>query len=213
MSRRFTIALAFVVASSLASAQSSLNPSWIYSSYFGGSGSDTITAQTSDASGNIYVAGLTSSTNFPTTPGVYEPDFPGPSGSSAFFVSKFSSAGSLLWSTYLGPGCFQFAVPEGIAVDSSDNVYISGIYECSGYPSTVNLGISGEVFLTKLDSSGSKLVYSTTLGNNSALGTPRLVLDSSANAYVIGSGDYCCNGNTGIIGTPRRNQRFLGRRN
>ncbi len=198
---RFAIAFVFISSlSTIALAQSSLNPSWTNSSYLGGSGSDTISAQTGDTSGNIYVAGLTSSTNFPTTPGVYEPDFPGPSGSSAFFVSKFSSTGLLLWSTYLGPGCNQFSVPDGIAVDSSENVYLSGIYGCSGYPSTVNLGTSGEVFLTKLNSTGSKLVYSTTLGNNSILGTPRLVLDSSANAYVIGSGGSCCNGSTGIIG-------------
>jgi hypothetical protein len=62
------------------------------------------------------------------------------------------------------------------------------------------LGTSGSVFLTKLNSSGSQLVYSTTLGGNSILGTSEVVLDSSANAFVIGAGDICCNGSTGIIG-------------
>lgn len=199
MSVRFTIILV-TVCCTLASAQS-LNPSWIYSSYLGGSGADSAGVETKDADGNIYVAGVTSSTNFPTTPGVYEPTFPGPSGSSVMYVSKFSSGGSLLWSTYLGPGCFQFSVPEGIAVDSNENVYVAGIYECSGYPTTVHLGTSGSVFLTKLNSSGSSLVYSTTLGGNSVLGTPQVVLDSSANAYIIGAGDYCCNSSTGIIGS------------
>src|SRR5579872_2749499 len=102
MSVRFTIILV-TVCCTLASAQS-LNPSWIYSSYLGGSGADSAGVETKDADGNIYVAGVTSSTNFPTTPGVYEPTFPGPSGSSVMYVSKFSSGGSLLWSTYLGPG-------------------------------------------------------------------------------------------------------------
>jgi len=200
MSFRTLLAITCIaVCSAFASAQN-LNPSWIYSSYFGGSGADTAGAETKDAAGNIYIAGVTSSTNFPTTHGVYEPTFPGPSGSNAMYVSKFSSGGSLLWSTYLGPGCFQFSVPDGIAVDSNENVYVSGVYECSGYPTTVNLGSTGSVFLTKLNSSGSKLVYSTTLGGNSVLGTSEVVLDSSDNAYIIGAGDYCCNSGTGIIG-------------
>jgi hypothetical protein len=200
MSSRPWLALTFaVVCSAVASAQS-LNPSWTYSSYFGGNAGDSISAQTSDPSGNIYVAGITSSPNFPTTAGVYEPNYPGPSGDNVVFVAKFSSSGALVWSTFLGPGCYTYIVPEGIAVDANKNVYVSGIFECSGYPTTVNLGTSGSVFLTKLNSTGSKLVYSTTLGGNSVLGGSEVVLDSSANAYVSGAGDICCNNSTGIIG-------------
>lgn len=200
MSFRFTIALAFVaVCSVFTSAQSSLNPSWTYSSYFGGNGADTAGAEAKDGAGNIYIAGVTSSTNLPTTTGVYEPAFPGPAGSNVMYVAKFSSTGLLLWSTYLGPGCFQFIVPEGIAVDAGENVYISGIFECSGYPTTVNLGTTGSGFITKLNSMGSQLVYSADLPG-SAVGSPQVVLDASDNAYVVGNGFGCCNSSTGIIG-------------
>ena len=200
MSFRALLAVTCAVVCSASASGQNLNPSWTYASYFGGSGADTAGVETKDSAGNIYIAGVTSSTNFPTTAGTYEPTFPGPSGSSVMYVSKFSSAGSLIWSTYLGPGCFQFSVPNGLAVDSNENVYVSGIYECSGYPTTVNLGTSGSVFLTKLNASASQLVYSTTLGGNSVLATSEVVLDSDANAYVIGAGDYCCNSGTGIIG-------------
>lgn len=197
---RYTLAIILAaVCSTLCSAQD-LNSSWMYSSYFGGSRSDSISVSTRDSAGNVYVTGITGSVNFPTTSGVYEPTFPGPSGSNAIFVSKFSSNGGLVWSTFVGPGCLEFASPNGIAVDAGQNVYISGVFECSGYPTTVNLGTSGSVFVTKLDSAGSKLVYSTTMGGKSILGNSQLALDSNANLFVIGAGDYCCGTSTGIIG-------------
>jgi len=51
--------------------------SWVYSTYLGGSGSGTITAAIRDPAGNIYVTGTTTSPDFPTTAGVYEPAYPG----------------------------------------------------------------------------------------------------------------------------------------
>ena len=200
MSFRASFVVAFVAVCSIFASAQSLPPSWDDSTYLGGTGNDVIAAQTIDASGNVYVAGISTSSDFPATAGVYEPTYPGPSGSYAIFVSKFSPGGQLQWSTFLGPGCFEFLAPSGIAVDASGNVYVSGTYECSGFPTTVNLGTSGSVFLAKLSSTGSSLVYSTTLGGDSVLGTSEVVLDSSANAFVIGAGDICCNGSTGIIG-------------
>ncbi len=201
MSFRTTFALALVaVCSSLAAAQSSLPPSWTYSSYFGGSAADGISAQTADSNGNIYVTGATSSSDFPTTPGVYEPAFPGSSRDNVIFVSKFSPEGKLIWSTYLGPGCYTYIVPSGIAVDAGQNVYIGGIFECAGFPATPPLPNNGSVFLAKLNSTGSQLVYSAVLGGNSVLGDPSVAVDSHGNAFLTGAGDYCCNTNTGNIG-------------
>src|SRR5215471_16865096 len=200
MSLRFTLALVFAFVCSVIASAQNLSPSWEDSTYFGGSGNDVIAAQTTDTSGNIYVTGITTSNNFPTTSGVYEPTYPGPSGSNVIFVSKFGPGGALIWSTFLGPGCFEFLAPSGLAVDASGNVYVSGTFECSGFPTTVNLGTNGSVFVTKLNSSASQLVYSTTLGGNSILGTSEVVLDSTANAFVVGAGDLCCNSTTGIIG-------------
>jgi hypothetical protein len=186
----------------LCSAQSVPPPSWDYSTYFGGSASDTITAATRDAAGNIYVAGTTTSPDFPTTAGVYEPAYPGPTGYSVVFVSKFSAAGSLVWSTFLGPGSYQFILASGIQVDADENVYVAGIFQGAGFPTSQGLPHDGSVFLTKLNSTGSQVLYGARLGPNSILSSPQLVLDSSAQAFVSGSGPAgdCCNGETGIIG-------------
>src|SRR5690242_8439352 len=151
MSFRFTLALILSAVCPIVSAAQSLNPSWTYASYLGGFGDDGISVETRDAAGNLYVSGTTTSVFFPTTSGVYEPTFPGQFGTTAIFVSKFSPNGGLIWSTFIGPGCLHYAAPHGIAVDADENVYLSGIMECSGYPTTVNLGTSGSVFVTKFN--------------------------------------------------------------
>jgi hypothetical protein len=115
-------------------------------------------------------------------------------------VSKFSPAGALVWSTFVRPGTYQFSVSSSIQLDSDQNVYIAGIFQDSGFPTTPGLPNSGSVFVAKLNATGSQLIYGATLGGNSIIGPPRLVLDSSANAFITGGGDYCCDGNTGIIG-------------
>ncbi|MGD0570816.1 MAG: SBBP repeat-containing protein [Candidatus Sulfotelmatobacter sp.] len=182
-------------------AQSTPPPSWIYSTYLGGSGSGAITAAVRDPAGNVYVTGTTTSPDFPTTAGVYESAYPGPTGDNVVFVSKFSATGSLVWSTFLGPGSYQFGIASGIQVDSNENVYVAGIFQGPGFPSTAG-SPKGCVFVTKLNSTASQMVYSVTLGPNSIESSPKLVLDRLAAAFVTGSGPAgdCCNGNTGIIG-------------
>jgi Bacterial Ig domain/Beta-propeller repeat len=177
-------------------------PSWVYSTYFGGSQGDGITGATRDAAGNIYVAGTTASPNFPTTAGVYEPVYPGPAGYNAVFVSKFSAEGALVWSTFLGPGSYQFIVASGVQVDSDQNVYVAGIFQDPGFPTTPGLPNNGSVFVAKLNATGSQLVYGATMGGNSILSNPQLVLDSRTDAFVTGSGGtgLCCNRHTGFIG-------------
>jgi len=196
------VSLSILRCALVCSAQSSLPPSWAYSSYFGGSQSDGITATALDASGNVYVAGTSASPDFPTTAGVYEPHYPGPSGATVVFVAKFSPLGALVWSTFLGPGTTNFAVPSGIAVDSGQNVYVSGVFQSPGFPTTPGLPRDGDVFVSKLNSTGSQLVYSGKMGINSDEAASQIVLDSSDDAFIIGSGvtGSCCDNRTGIIG-------------
>jgi hypothetical protein len=119
-------------------------------------------------------------------------------------VSKFSAAGSLVWSTFLGPGSFQFGIASSIQVDSDENVYVAGIFQGSGFPTTAGLPNSGVVFVVKLNATGSQLIYGATMGPNSTDSSPELVLDCSADAFVSGSGPPfdCCNSiRSGIIGS------------
>ena len=95
--------------------------SLLYASYFGGSGSEDIRSMDVDAAGNVYVAGLTTSTNLTTVNGYQTSN----GGGNDAFVTKFNSTGSaVLYSTYLGGSSTDYA--ETIAVDSSGKVYVGG---------------------------------------------------------------------------------------
>jgi hypothetical protein len=158
----------------------------IYSTYVGGSGNDSGNAIALDASGDAFVAGATSSTDFPHTGG-YQTSLKGTLNA---FVFELSSNGSTLtYSTYLGGSASDSA--GGIAVDASGETYIVGQTTSTDFP-TLNpiqsaLNGTGNGFVTKLNSAGSALVYSTFLGGGSADIASAVALDPSSNAYVTGS--------------------------
>ena len=168
----------------------------IYSSYLGGTGGDQGIGLAVDASGNAYVVGMTGSSDFPTTPGVFQTTYAGgscPGGNCGdAFVSKLNPTGSaLLYSTYLGgssnDGC------SSIAVDASGNAYVTGWTTSEDFPTTpgafqgVN-SVRGLAFVSKLNAVGSALVYSTALGPGccGTAGTG-IAVDALGNAYVTGT--------------------------
>jgi len=158
----------------------------IYSTYLGGSIYDGGYGITVDASGDAYVGGFTSSNNFPTANALQ----PALAGASNAFIAKFNASGSaLVYSTYLGGSGSDdgFAV----AVDTAGNAYITGSTGSNNFP-TVNALQStyagnGDVFVSKLNPSGSALVYSTYLGGSSGEYSFGIVADAAGNAYVVGS--------------------------
>ena len=157
----------------------------VYSSYLGGSGLDDGMGIALDGSGNAYVAGGTESNNFPTA----NPLQPAPGGGSDAFVAKLKVDGSaLVYSTYLGGSGSDKGVR--IAVDDSDNAYVVGDTGSSNFP-TVNplqpsFGGNSDVFVARLNATGSALVYSTYLGGIGLEGSGGIALDGSGNAYVTG---------------------------
>jgi hypothetical protein len=163
----------------------------IYSTYLGGSGDDVGTAIAVDSSGNAYVAGATDSSNFPITAGAFQTTL---AGAYNAFVSKLNRGGSaLVYSTFLGGNVQDYG--EGIAVDSSGNAYVTGYTESSNFPTTAGAlqttygGGFADVFVTKLNSSGSTLDYSTYLGGSGNDNGNGIAVDSSGNAYVVGITD------------------------
>jgi hypothetical protein len=186
----------------------------LYASYLGGSHGDAATGIAMDASGNAYLTGSTSSTNFPTTSGAYQRAFGGTGWDS--FVAKFnpalSGAASLVYSTYLGatsgtgstgywhaePGILNLTESgPGIAVDSAGDAYVTGSTTAANFPTTPGAlqtkygggtGITnrGDSYVTKLNPTGTGLVYSTFLGGNNTDGGAAIAVDGAGNAYVTG---------------------------
>ena len=178
----------------------------VYSTYLGGSGGEVQgitgfgrTGIAVDASGSAYVAGLTASPDFPTTPAAFQSSFGGGlgSGSGDAFVTKLNAAGSaLVYSTYLGGGRTDRALD--VAVDSSGNAYVFGSTDSTNFPSTPGAfrgtfaGGGADAFVSKLNTAGDGLVYSTYLGGRGSEGFDEfpiagIAVDSSGNAYVTGS--------------------------
>jgi len=162
-----------------------------YSTFLGGSGFDEGLWIRVDDSGNAYVTGRAGS-GFPTTAGAYQTTFGG--GSYDAFVAKLSSDGSgLEYSTFLGG--LSFDVGDGLLVEGSGNIYVTGNTRSSDFPTSVgayNTSRNGDydVFVTKLNPAGSgsaDLIYSTFLGGSSfEFPNGGIAVDSFGNAYVSG---------------------------
>jgi uncharacterized protein (TIGR03437 family) len=171
-----------------------------FSAILGGSGQDYASSVVSDAAGNTYVAGLTYSPDFRVTAGAFQTRLAG-NGSLAnpaaiasdAFVAKFGPDGKLLWSTFLGGSGDDFAT--GVGVDDAGNVVVAGWTRSFDFPvlhaaqTSMNNGVSPyrwDAFVTKLDPTGAKLIYSTYLGGPDDDGAYGLALDAAGNAYVAG---------------------------
>jgi hypothetical protein len=162
-----------------------IDPTLSYSTYLGGSSSDSGDGIAVDTVGNAYVTGETSSTDFPTAN-----PFQGTSGGGGdVFVAKLSSSGAtLLYSTYLGGSQFDFGA--GIAVDTAGNAYVTGQTSSTNFPTKNSFqGVLGSghtnAFVAKLDNSGS-LLYSTYLGGSRFDNSTGVAVGSAGNAYVTG---------------------------
>jgi hypothetical protein len=148
-----------------------------------------------DAEGNVAVAGYTGSTDFPTTLGAFQPTFGG--GSSDAFVTKLTSAGTVIYSTFLGGsgadgrgGCCDL---DGVAMDPTGNAYVTGQTSSTNFPvlNPIQPTLAGasDAFVTELNPSGNGLVFSTYLGGSGNDGGGRIALDTlpNPNVYVAGT--------------------------
>ncbi|MFX0205459.1 MAG: SBBP repeat-containing protein [Candidatus Hodarchaeota archaeon] len=157
----------------------------VYSTYLGGSGSDDGRVIAVDLQGAAYVTGFTNSIDFPTQNPIQGTN----AGLSDIFITKVSSSGSeLVYSTYLGGSSYDSG--WGIAVDSQGAACVAGYTESVNFPthSPIQGTKAGyyDVFITKVNSSGSALVYSTYLGGSGDDVGWSIALDSQGAACVAG---------------------------
>jgi uncharacterized protein (TIGR03437 family) len=160
-----------------------------------------------DTAGDVYLSG-TAGPGLVTTSGVYQPQSAGgqcatgapnapPATCNNAFITRLSPSGSVAWTTYLGGSGPDDA--HAIAIDSAGNVWVAGATVSPNFPTTAN-AISrtfggevtigplqyGDAFVSKLDPTGSHLLYSTYLGGSAADGALGIAVDSTGAAYVAG---------------------------
>jgi hypothetical protein len=165
--------------------------SLLYSTYLGGTGTDGATGIAIDLSGNAYATGNTTSTNFPTL-NAYQS---AKAGTRDMFITKLnSSGGSIVYSTYLGGssgGDYEFGY--GIAVDANGSSFVTGLTQSTDFPMVNAFQPSKpgpyydfDIFVSRLSSNGSSLVYSSYLGGSGPDVAHSIAIDGSGNAYLTG---------------------------
>src|SRR5205085_1951733 len=166
-----------------------IDPTLVYSTYLGGSGDDSGSSVAIDSSGNLYVAGTTASTNFPTRGAA----FPNNKALSDIFITKIDATGAnILYSTYIGGSGLDRA--DGIAIDSGGNAYVVGrvgdtsidFPTTAGALATTYRGGDFDGVLFKLNAQGNALVYSTFIGGEDNDSTEGVAVDLNGNAYITG---------------------------
>lgn len=202
-----------------------------FATYLGGSQDDIATSGVADSDGNTYITGVTNSDDFPFTPGAFQTTRGGgscnpynPKPCPDAFVAKLNATGTALtYATFLGGN--NVNVATGIAVDSSGNALVTGGTLSTDFP-TLNAvhatpyggtcGTGGQAhpctdaFVSKVNSTGSALVYSTYLGGNGDDAGLAVAADSDGNAYLTGltnstTGDFggsLGGGNCGTTASP-----------
>lgn len=207
-----------------------IDPVLGYSTYLGGSGNETYPTIAIDAAPlpNAYVTGSTTSMDFPIVANTTTPPFQSTlKGAANVFVAKINPTGSaLIYSTYLGGTGTDAS--SGIAVDSGFNVYVAGTTSSADFPVTSSTAFQrapkttgNHVFVTKLDSNGSVLLYSTYLSGSGTDTAAGIAIDNKSDAFVTGtttSTDFptfgagltatCC-----PVSNPAANQFFVAKVN
>jgi hypothetical protein len=159
----------------------------IYSTFIGGEMAERGDSIAVDAAGNAYLAGRTSSEDFPATVGSFQRTYGG--GDFEGFALKLNAAGNALsYCTFLGGSDNDAAI--GLAVDSSGAAYVTGGSKSFDFPVTNSFQFNNsgdtDAFLTKLNPSGSGAVYSTYIGGLSTDRGSGVAVDAAGNAYVAG---------------------------
>lgn len=159
-----------------------------WATYFGGAGIEQANGVACDTAGNVYITGYTNSTSGIATGLAYQISKGGTGTNENAFLAKFSSSGSLLWSTYLGGSGNDEA--NGVACDISGNVYITGVAESTSGIATSNgyqqsIGGLQDVFVAKFNSGG-QIQWATYYGGTYAEEGNAIACDIYGNVFVTG---------------------------
>ncbi len=178
----------------------------LWSTYVGGSGNEAGHGIAVDAGGNVYVAGYTTSTDFPVPNGLYT-SLNG-TADDAFVVKIAPSGGAVLWGTYLGGSASDKC--NGLAIDGSGGLFLVGETWSADFPMAGPFdpvfALQTEAFVAKIDGNGPALPWSSYLGGGGNESANAVASDPAGDVYVTGevtSSDFPTTGgfDTAIAGT------------
>jgi hypothetical protein len=162
-----------------------IDPSILFSGFFGGGSQASITAVGFDLYNNVIVAGWTSSTDLAASAGVKTKNA---GGVDAFVASFAPNGGAMTWCTYLGGSGDDRAF--GLAIDGSRNIYVTGWTSSVNFPTAgpfqAHLSGTRDAFVAKLSPAGNSLVYSTYLGGSAVDVGYAIALDGNSSAVIVG---------------------------
>jgi hypothetical protein len=156
----------------------------VYSTFIGGSSGDSAFGIALDSQDNVYITGSTDSVDFPITNDARQSTA---KGSDTFLLKLSSSGNALLYSSYHGGNARDLAT--SITVHSDGSIYVSGLTFSPDFPLVNALHSTPQFtngFITKFDSTGKSIVYSTYLGGDNFDLPIDLTTDSSGNLYITG---------------------------
>jgi len=183
----FDVVAPFTSAPLLPSPSTQSQSDLLYATFLGGGDEDWAGGPVVDESGAVYVAGYTTSPDFPTMPGVFDATY---SGQTDAFVVKLDPAGrGLLYASFLGGNGEDLA--RALAVDASGAAYITGDTRSFDFPCTsgafdITYNGGRDSFVVKLNPAGSELFYATFLGGSDSDWADTLAVDGNGAAYVAG---------------------------
>lgn len=180
----------------------------LWGTYYGGNDIDGGFSCTTDASGNVYLAGITSSSNAIATSGSHQTTLGNGNNLSDAFLVKFNTSGTRIWGTYYGGNGDDWA--QSCATDASGNLYFAGYTS-----STIDIATSGayqpnfggiynDAFLVKFDTSGT-CIWGTYYGGNGNDDAQSCATDASGSVYMVGETE-----STNAINTLGAHQTTLG---
>jgi len=165
----------------------------LYSTFIGGSGSDWGSDLAVNAPGEAFVVGTSIGSGFPTTSGAYQTSNHG--GWDAFVLKLTAAGDALSYSTFVGGGYDDYG--SIIAIDDGGAAYIGGWTASSDFPTTPGAfdttyngggyGSGGDPYVTKINATGTALVYSTFLGGSGFDDAYAITLDDTGSAYLVGN--------------------------
>jgi hypothetical protein len=167
-----------------------IDPVLVYCTYVGGAADDRLNGIAVDGAGAAYVTGQTSSTDYPVTGGAWDTTLDG-SWTDCVVTKVAPDGATLQYSTYLGGTTSDSGA--AIAVDDAGNAYVHGGTGSADFPTTAGAAqptfpnVYGSSFVTKLNPTGSGLVYSTFFGGGHSTYGTGIAVDENGAAFITGN--------------------------